>query len=266
MTWLLLAAIAAVPLLFYCYWMCRDWWFLDPINTFWPAYLMFGVLQPSTGMEDWRDIYGASLVDHVLLLYLVAGLCVCFGYSRPMGTSLGRRLPVAKGHDEAHRFLLVGYAALALGLLAQLYIMRQAGGVEKFLAVARGSVDYAQVSIITLSLPAFVMVGLLIILCTTYEDRRYVLLKRAALAATIAYGAWTVYLGTRSGLIFTATILFGAVYGAHRRNPSRLVIAVAFAVIVVGVGFYCESRVFYRRLLQPRSHSYGSDRGKPQLV
>src|ERR1035438_5091429 len=56
------------------------------------------------------------------------------------------------------------------------------------------------------------------------------------------YGAWSVYAGTRSGLILTATILFGAVYGAGRRNPSLLVITGALAAIVVGVGFTTVSR------------------------
>jgi hypothetical protein len=231
-----------VPVAFYWYWLRRDWWFLDPINTFWPIYVMFGVLESATGLEDWRDIYGASRVDHVLLLYFVAGLCVCFGYGRPMGTSLGRRLPVAKGVDEPHRFLLLGYATLALGLLAQIYIIQDAGGMQQFLSVARGSVDYSRINIFTLTLIGFMPVGLLIILCTAYVDRRYVFLRRAALAATAVYGAWSVYAGTRSGLILTATILFGAVYGAGRRNPSGLVIAGALALTVVGVGFTTVSR------------------------
>ena len=52
MTYLLLLAIAAVPVAFYWYWLRRDWWFLDPINTFWPIYVMFGVLESATGLED----------------------------------------------------------------------------------------------------------------------------------------------------------------------------------------------------------------------
>jgi len=37
-------------------------------------------------------------------------------------------LPLASGMDEPDRFLLVGFGALALGLLAQLYVVRQAAG------------------------------------------------------------------------------------------------------------------------------------------
>jgi len=70
-------------------------------------------------------------------------------------------------------------------------------------------------------------------------------LRRAAFAATGAYGAWTVYQGTRSGLILTATILFGAVYGARRRNPPLWAIAGALAVVVVGVGFTTANRGYF---------------------
>jgi hypothetical protein len=239
---LLLLAIIVIPVAFYCSRLRRGWWFLDPINTFWPMYVLFGVVEPWASRDGWIGVYGESVVCWTLTLYILAGVTVYIGYVLPVGRRVARRLPLLHGFDHASRFVLVGFAALVVGGLAYAYVIRVSGGLEQFLSVSRTSINFEELSGYTLNLLTLVPLGLMILLCSTYHRPRYVILKRLTLVATAAFGIWCIYSGTRSGIIGVALIMLGSVYGAQRRNPPVYITALSFAAIVILVGFVAEYR------------------------
>jgi hypothetical protein len=155
---------------------------------------------------------------------------------------MARKLPILPGSDNESHFILVGFGATVAGALAYDYVIRVSGGLEQFLSKARTAINYEELSGYTLTLTTFVPLGLMILLCSTYHHPRYVSLKRLALIATVAFGIWCIYSGTRSGIINVALILLGSVYGARRRNPPVLTTLVAFVAIVILVGFIAQYR------------------------
>ena len=243
---LLVIAVAAVPVLFYSFWAGKDWWFLDPINTFWPVYILFGVFQPLAFREGWMEIYGEGTVLITLGMFVLAGGCVCAGYRLDLGRWLGLRLPVQRGQDNVGRLIILGFVAIACGVAAYASVIKIAGGIASFLSTSRTNIDYSQTSNSLLSVLSLVPLGLFILLCTCYAANSHQVLKRVALVGTLSWGLWCVYSGTRSGVISTAVILFGSIYGRKRNNPSVGISVLALAAVVVLVGFTTQYRgIFY---------------------
>jgi hypothetical protein len=239
---LLTLAVLVVPVLFYLSNQRKDWWFLDPINTFWVMYVLFGVVEFWPNRVGWSDIYGDSVVQLTLCMYVLAGVGVWIGYALHAGRALGEKLPVLKGQDRQSRFLLVGASLLAVGLLAYAYVIRVSGGLEEYLSSSRTYIRFDVLGGYMLNLLSCVSLGLMILLCTTYYNRRYPVLKWLVLFATAMFAVWNIYSGTRSGIISTAAVILGAVYGARRRNPPLLVAAGTLAVTVFLVGFVAGYR------------------------
>ena len=239
---LLIVAVAAVPVLFYVYWAGKDWWFLDPINTFWPAYLLFGVFQPLAFHSGWIELYGEETVLKTLAMFAVAGLSVCAGYRIDARRSLGLRIPVLRGEDAVGRLIVLGLLLVVFGTMAYGYVIGTMGGVESFLSKSRTNVDYNQISISFLSLLPMLPVGLFILMGTCYAVRSYGLLRHIALALTILWGVWCVYSGTRAGIISTAVILVGTIWGRGRRNPGLWTSVLALSIVLVLVGFATSYR------------------------
>lgn len=226
-----------VPVIFYCLWVGKDWWFLDPINTFWIAYLLFGVVQPCTFRTGWIDVYGIKTVLMTLGMFLLAGCSVCAGYRMDLGRRLGMKLPLPRGQDDVRRLIALGISAVVLGSTVYVYVISSSGGIAFFLSKSRTNINYDQVSISMLTLLPLVPLGLLILLCTCYATNSRLIARHIALGATVMWGVWCVYSGTRSGLITTAVIIVGALFGSERRNPSIWVGIFAVLAVVTLVGF-----------------------------
>ncbi len=239
---LLLLAIIAIPVSFYCLNLGKGWSFLDPINTFWPVYLLFGVVEFWSSKQGWIGIYGDWNVLLTLGLYVLAGLGVWAGYALPAGPALGSRLPLLRGHDSDSRFLVVGALMVTLGAVAYAYVIHVSGGLAQYLSASRTAINYEALGGYTLNLLACIPLGLLVLLCTTYHNPRYQFLRKAVLLAMTAFGLWCIYSGTRSGVISVAVSILGSVYGARRRNPPVLVGAFALATTAILVGFIAQYR------------------------
>ena len=239
---LLLLAIVASPVSFYCLNLRRGWSFLDPINTFWPVYILFGVVEFWTGKQGWIGIYGDGNVLLTLGLYVLAGVGVWAGYALPAGPALGRKLPLLRGQESDSRFIVVGTSMVTVGALAYLYVIHVSGGLSRYLSVSRTAIDYEAFGGYTLNLLSCVSLGLLVLLCTTYHNPRYRWLRKAVLLAMAAFGFWCIYSGTRSGVILVVINVLGSIYGARRRNPPLIVGAFALAAIVLLVGFIAQYR------------------------
>ena len=243
---LLIGAVLAIPIAFYILCAGRNWWFLDPINTFWPGYILFGVVEPWSFRQDWIDIYGADTTIRTQTMYLVAGVCVCIGYRLRLGDRVASMLPAVRGRDHNQKFVILGVTVCVIGLAAYAYVIAASGGLYEFLAISRTNIDYSEISGYVINLLAFVPLGLLILLCVSYSVSHYVFLRKGALVGTLAYAAWAVYSGTRSGIIAVAVILLGSVYGPRRRHPHPLIAVLALGVVVVLVGFTKQYRsAFY---------------------
>jgi len=241
----LVCAIACVPIAFYGLRIDRKWWFLDPINTFWPVFVLFGVVQAWYSRAGWLAVYGEATVYWTLSLYIIGGVCVCFGYRARPGPFIGRTLPVLRGREDRSRWFRIGVITLLLGLCAYAYVIRNAGGLEVFLSSSRlnvSNIDQLTIGAYVAYFVPLIPMGLMILLCTTFSDRRYVLTKRLVLGGMGAWTFWNVYAGTRSGFISAVVLLFGAVYGAKRRNPSPAVMIGALSAVVVIVGFITQYR------------------------
>lgn len=241
MTCLLLALVLAVPLWFY-HSTWRSFYFLNPINTFWPLYLMFAFYESTTHLEAWISVYGESVVQLTILLHILLGICVCIGYRMKFGKRLAQRAPINSGPDVGRRYLALGVVMLLIGTYGYIHIILVSGGLSRYLSTARTGTDFAALSGYEMALPGFIPVGLCLVLCLAKQGNRYRMLFRPVIAGFIVLLLWDVYSGTRSGVILTLVLLLGGYYGAERRNPPWSMVFLGGIGVIILVGFTAAFR------------------------
>ncbi|MGJ5813080.1 hypothetical protein [Paludibaculum fermentans] len=261
MTELALALVVAVPLWFYLS-TWRSFYFLNPINTFWPLYLMFGVYESFTHLDAWNRIYGDSVVCYTILLHVLLGLCVCVGYRMKFGRRTAERAPINSGPDIGNRYLALGVVMLALGVYGYVNIIAVSGGIGRFLATSRTGTDFGALSGYEMALTGFIPVGLCLVLCLSRQGQRYRMLFRPVLIGFLALLIWDIYSGTRSGVILALVLLMGGFYGTERRNPPAAVVILGGLGVIALVGFTAAFRgdMFGGRLNADVSVEEGLDR------
>ncbi len=218
----LLYLVPAVPLLFYLT-RGQKWFFLDPIHTFWLAYFHFGFVQPLLERENWIDYFGEETFNKALLMFLVLGGAVIAGHRSLQGVRLAWRLPVVREEESSLRIFRVGIVMTILGLLGYALVIQTSGGWQVWSSSPRNKTNF-DVSAYIYVLPRLYMLGLLILLCHVYAERK-IGQRIAVTALALVHTVWMIYSGTREGSLLMLIILLGAVYGTWRRNPSFLALS-----------------------------------------
>lgn len=220
MTDLFLYSILLMPLLYYTT-RGRRWHFLDPINTFWLAYVHFGFIQPTLERETWINSFDEATFQRALLMFVVLGGAVIAGQHSPTSLRLADKMPVF-GHGESRQKLWrVALGVTLMGLVGYAIIISASGGWDVWSISPRAKTNY-EIPGWLFVLPRLYMLGLLILMCYAFTQRGTAL-KVICTILTIVHIFWMTYSGTREGALVMIVVFVGSIYGTRRRNPPILV-------------------------------------------
>jgi hypothetical protein len=228
----LLYLVPILPVVFYLS-RGRKWYFLNPINTFWLAYLNFGFVQPLLEKEEWVGYYGEDVFIKTTSMFLVLGVAVAIGYHLKFGKRVAHRIPVICRVESLSKIFGCGIVVTGIGLVAYTYFIIIAGGWSQFTAIARTAIalEWDRAGYL-LVLPRLVSPGLLILLCHAYIQKGQKTYKVIVTSLAVLHTLWLLYSGTREGVILMTIIILGSIYGVRRKNPS-IVLLVGAALLIV---------------------------------
>lgn len=228
----LIFSIPVIPTLFYLTRKGR-WQFLDPINTFWLAYLNFGFLQPLLEKNEWIAYYGEDAFTKTVVMFLVLGTSVAVGYRSRMGKRAAAKIPVLCHVESPSKIFCFGVLVTGIGLLAYLGFVVIAGGWSQFTSVARTAIAFEwDRPGYLLVLPRLVSPGLLVLLCHAFSQEGRKSYKAILVLLALLYTLWLLYTGTRDGVILMALIILGSTFGIKRKNPPFVVLAATVVLVV----------------------------------
>src|ERR1700730_4485281 len=104
------ALVVSLPTLFY---MCVDrkhWSFLNPMNSFWAGYVVYGVIVPTVDMDFWLHWYGEEMFVKTMVMYALSGAAVWLGYFTAGRRRTTRRFSIIGTADNPAKLLRVGVA------------------------------------------------------------------------------------------------------------------------------------------------------------
>ena len=244
----LLLAIVAVPVYsLYLDHKARGWYFFNPVNSFWLAFIYAGAVQPFLGRDKWIPYYNEATFTGTLALFLALGIAIHIGYNARLGPPLARRVPVFPRPDSRKVFWC-GLLLLAIGLLGYFIVISASGGWARWSSNPRDYTNF-NLSGYVYTLPRVATLGIMVLLCHAFSLRpvsqpyRLVMLALALLNLS-----WQVYSGTREGTIMMLIILVGSIYGAQNRNPPWTAIGVLVALGFFVFGFIPTYRKSLRKL------------------
>ncbi len=244
----LLAAIVAVPIYsLYLDHRARGWYFFNPINSFWVAFVYAGAVQPFIGRDKWIPFYGEAVFTGALAMFLALGIAVHLGYNARIGPPIARRLP-AFPRPDGRKVFWCGMLALIIGLIGYAIVINASGGWVRWSSNPRDYTNF-KLSGYVYTLPRVATLGIMILLCHAYALRPISQPYRlAVLALALLNLSWQVYSGTREGTIMMLIILVGSIYGAQKRNPPLAAIGVLVALGFFVFGFIPTYRTRLRKL------------------
>ena len=245
---LLLLGIVGVPLYsLYLDHRARGWYFFNPANSFWLAFIYAGAVQPYLSRDKWIPFYSEATFTSTLAMFLVLGLAVHLGYNARFGPPLARKIPAFPVPDMRKVFWC-GVILLGIGLVGYLVVIGASGGWASWSADPRGRTNFL-LSGYVYTLPRVATLGIMVLLCHAFSIRSSSQFYRLFIVALALLNlAWQVYSGTREGTITMLIILVGSVYGAQNRNPPLPAIGVMVAMAFFVFGFIPTYRAFFRDL------------------
>ena len=243
----LLLAIVAVPI----YSLVQDhkqnggWYFFNPINSFWIAFIYAGAVQPFLSRDKWIPYYGEATFVSTLVMFLVLGIAIHVGYNGRYGPQLTRKIPNLPV-PSSRKVFLCGVILLAIGLFGYFLVVTSSGGWARWSASPRTSTNF-NLSGYFYTLPRVATLGLMVLLCHAFSMRPVSQIYRLAiLGLALINLAWQIYSGTREGTILMLIILVGTIYGAQNRNPPLPAIGALVALAFFAFGFVPTYRADFR--------------------
>ena len=246
----LLLAIAAVPIYSWTvnYRRNGDWYFLNPINGFWVAFLYAGVVQPLLSASKWIAYYDEATLTSTLGMFLVLGVAVHLGYNSVWGDKISRRVPDLSRPSQRKVFWC-GVFLIVVGLIGYFLVIRASGGWAHWSSSPRSYTKFQALSGYVYTLPRVATLGIMVLLCHAFSWREAPLLyKFGVVALALLNLVWQMYSGTREGAIVMLIILVGSIYGAQNRNPPWLAMGALVAAAFFFFGFIPTYRAQFRDL------------------
>ena len=245
---ILLLAIVALPIYsLYADHRARGWYFFNPINSFWIAYIYAGAVQPFLARDKWVAFYDEATLVSTLGMFLVLGLAIHLGYNAALGGRLEQRVP-AFPVPSSRKVFWCGAFLLGVGLVGYAIVIGASGGWARWSSNPRDYTNF-NLSGYVYTLPRVATLGIMVLLCHAFSLRPARWGYRAAVVALALLNlSWQVYSGTREGTIMMLIILVGSIYGAQNRNPSLPAIGVLVALAFFVFGFIPTYRRQFRKL------------------
>ena len=244
---ILLLAIVAIPVYsLYADHRARGWYFFNPINSFWIAYLYAGAVQPFLARDKWIAFYDEATFTSTLGMFVVLGLAIHLGYNAALGTRLERKIP-AFPIPSSRKVFWCGAFLLGVGLLGYLIVIQASGGWARWGSNPRDYTNF-KLSGYVYNLPRVATLGIMVLLCHAFSRPSALFYRLAVVALGLLNLSWQVYSGTREGTIMMLIILVGSIYGAQNRNPSWPAIGLLVATAFFVFGFIPTYRRQFRKL------------------
>jgi hypothetical protein len=224
------------------------WNIFDPLSTFWAAVAYFYVYMPVktySAYLAWREV---GILEATLGYIFVGMTCVAIGYQMKFGANQAQVLPQVPARLNPARMQAVALVLCVLGGVSYYYQFRSAGGLDRWLSVARGGTDYKRLSNYISTMSHFLTLGIFLFVLHVNLHRTSLAKKCVAWSLGALLWIWNVYLGSRSYTVGIACLLLVAYYLPRRRNPPVLLIATLCIGLFIITNFQRAYRGYFTDL------------------